>query len=156
MRIRKVLGLVLGLLLLSPLAVAQPGNNLGRGYHSIDLAGPNPREVLVETPHLKVVKLRVKAGSTLDFHAVPEQVSILPLKGSGQVVLRDGSLQLDAAHMVVLAPGMEHSIRAAEDANLILLVHYVRTGLCRGPGCGMGPGMGPRRGMGPGRDGSAN
>lgn len=149
MRMQQGWGLSLGLMLLSSWALAQPRGGGGRGYHGVELAGAGAREILVETRHLKVMKLRVKAGTTLDVHAVPEALSLYALKGAGQVMLRDGPLLLDPTHMVVLAPGMEHGIRAAAGADLILLVHHVKMTGQAGTGRGGGAGRGLGRGAPP-------
>jgi quercetin dioxygenase-like cupin family protein len=106
----------------------------GRGHHGITLptgADEGPAKqvaVLLETPHLKLVAITLRDGTVLEPHSAPVQVTIQALRGSGRVELADGSTELlNPEHMVVLAPGVEHSVAGGTD-DLVLLVHHLRGG----------------------------
>lgn len=126
-------------------AQPQPGR---LGFHSVTLPRPpaasarNTPEVLLETAHLKLVSIVVPNGGVLPAHSAPSQVSILALSGSGELIAAGQAQRIDAAHMIVLAPGLEHEVRAAKGADLVLLIHHVLPGP-------RGRGQGPRTGRGP-------
>jgi quercetin dioxygenase-like cupin family protein len=123
----------------------------GPGFHAVELPAPTsnaqriePR-VLLQTPHLKLVSIVVPKGTLLPAHSAPNQVSIQALSGAGELRFAGRAERLDGTHMVVLAPGVQHEVSAAAEADLVLLVHHV----LGGP---LGAGRGPRpgRGAGPG------
>jgi quercetin dioxygenase-like cupin family protein len=126
-------------------AQPQPGRP---GFHSVTLprpAGADARktpEVLLETAHLKLVSIVVPNGGVLPAHSAPSQVSIQALSGSGELIVAGQAQRIDATHMIVLAPGVEHEVRAAKGADLVLLIHHVLPGP-RGRGQGPRPGRGP-------------
>jgi quercetin dioxygenase-like cupin family protein len=118
------------------------------GYHVVSLvaeakAGARPEpQVLLETPHLKLVKIVVPKGGVLPAHSAPTQVSVQALSGAGELMVAGKSQRIDASHMIVLAPNMEHEVRASAEADLVLLIHHLLPGPGRG-GHGPGPGRRP-------------
>jgi quercetin dioxygenase-like cupin family protein len=128
-------------------SVAQP-RPTAPGYHLVSLAtevkaGARPEpQVLLETPHLKLVKIVVPKGGVLPAHSAPTQVSVQALSGAGEFIVAGKPERIDASHMIVLAPNMEHEVRASADADLVLLIHHLLAGPARG-GHGPGPGRKP-------------
>ena len=138
--------LVAGMILAwTPSSGAQPQPTTP-GYHLVSLTtevkASKPLEplVLLETPHLKLVKIVVPKGGVLPPHAAPTQVSVQVLSGVGELIVAGKPHRIDASHMMVLAPNMEHEVRAAADADLVLLIHHLTGGRGgRGPGFGRKP-----------------
>ena len=151
MRILLPTAIALAIVLIGAFGLAQaPARS---GFHVVALPGSSAgaqsvrTNVLLETPHLKLVAITVPKGGSLAAHAAPDPVSIQALSGSGELLVAGGLEKLDPRRAIVLAPNMQHEVRASGAADLVLLVHHVR-GARRGPGPDAGRGMG--RGMGPG------
>ena len=130
---------------------------MGPGIHVIELprSATAAKQVkstpLLETPHLKLVSIVIPKGGALPAHSAGGQASIQTVSGSGELRMGQRMERLDAAHLIVLAPGTQHEVRAGADADLVLLVHELKTGSRgAGRGAGMGPGMGPGAGPGSG------
>lgn len=147
--------LVSVLTLASALALAQTAP--GPGIHAIALpkASSGAKQVqkttLLETPHLKLVSIVIPKGGTLPAHAATGQVSVHAISGTGELQMGDHKERLDAGHLIVLAPGAQHEVRAGAEGDLTLLVHEIlggRGGRMMGRGMGQ-PGAGGM-GMGPG------
>jgi quercetin dioxygenase-like cupin family protein len=156
MRYLLPIGVVCTLALGSAFAIAQPAARPGVHTVALPKASSGAKQVqsttLLETPHLKLVSIVIPKSGVLPAHSDAVQVSIQALSGTGELRIGERSERLDATHAVVLAPGMEHEVRAGSDTDLVLLVHHVAVGP-KGTGPGMGgggPGMG---GGGPGMGG---
>lgn len=153
MRILLSSSIVSAVVLMGALGLAQ--TPAGPGFHAVSLpkrsAGAQSIQsnVLLETPHLKLVTITVPKGGSLAAHAAPDSVSVQALAGSGQIILAGRSETIDSGRAIVLAPNVQHEVRASGGADLVLLVHHLRAGRC-----GVGPGAG--RGMGRGRGPGAN
>ncbi len=156
MRILLTTATVSALALIGALGLAQiPARP---GFHVIALpkssAGAQSVQstvVLLETPHLKLVTIVVPKGGSLASHADPDQISIQALAGSGEIHIAGSSEKIDPSRAIVLAPNMQHDVRAADTADLVLLIHHIQGGRGMGPGAarGMGRGVGPGAKTGP-------
>ena len=120
-----------------------PDERDGQGHHGVALpaaAAEGPAKevsVLLETSHLKLVAITLRDGTVLERHSAPVQVTIQALRGGGVVHLGDGGTDVvDPGHMVVLAPGVEHSVVPDGAEDLVLLIHHLDGGGDRGPGAG--------------------
>jgi quercetin dioxygenase-like cupin family protein len=123
------------LVLAAGFGIAQPRTGRpGPGFHAVTLPAAAPAgastepNVLLETAHLKLVSIRVPKGGVLPAHSAQTQVSVQALSGAGEVKIGDTLMRIDAAHMVVLAPGITHEVRASAERDLVLLIHHVGAG----------------------------
>jgi quercetin dioxygenase-like cupin family protein len=128
--------LVAGLVLAQPRA-AGPGHHLVTLPTAVQGSASVETRVLLETAHLKIATVSVRRGAVMAEHAAPTQVSIQALAGSGEIRLAGTTERIDPAHMLVLAPGVGHEIRAT-GGDLVLLVHHVLLPGPRGRGLGWG------------------
>lgn len=110
------------------------------GYHVVDLPARSPTgdrtqtEVLLETAHLRLTRVFIPRGGALPTHAAPHQVSVQALFGSGELRVGDVPVRIDPEHLLVLAPGTDHSVKADAGSDLTLLIHHVLRGqMGRGP-----------------------
>jgi len=107
---------------------------MGAGFHVVTLpTGAQASErvetrVLLETAHLKLASVSIPRGGLLPPHSAPNSVSLQALSGSGEVRMAGVSERIDGSRMIVLAPGVEHEVRAAADSRLVLLLHHVLPG----------------------------
>ena len=94
-------------------------------------AGPGePREVriLVDEPALKLATVVLRQGTVLPDHNVPVPVTIQALQGAGVVTAEGERFRIDPAHAVVLGPNVPHAVEPDAGTDLVLLVHYLRSG----------------------------
>lgn len=85
-------------------------------------------KVLIDTPRLKLVTIVLRGGTALPEHTTPVPAMIQAISGAGTVVLPGERKRVDAAHMVVLAPGAPHSVEPDPGTDLVLLVSHLRGG----------------------------
>jgi quercetin dioxygenase-like cupin family protein len=116
------------------------GRPMGTGFHVVTLpTGAQVRDrietrVLLETAHTKLASVLIPKGEVLAPHSAPNQVTLQALSGSGEVRMAGVSERIDGSRLIVLAPGVEHEVRAAADTNLVVLVHHILPGPgSRGP-----------------------
>jgi quercetin dioxygenase-like cupin family protein len=86
----------------------------------------------MDGPYVKLVTIVLRSGTILEEHSSSLPVSIQALRGSGTVVLRDGREPISPGRMVVLAPGVKHSVVPESKDDLIVLVQHHK----RAPGQG--------------------
>lgn len=107
---------------------------IGADFHVVMLpTGAQVRDrvetrVLLETAQLKLAGVLIPRGGLLAPHSAPNQVSLQALSGSGEVRMGETSEPLDGSRLIVIAPGVEHEVRAAADTNLVVLVHHILPG----------------------------
>lgn len=89
---------------------------------------PIEPRVLVDTPRLKLVTIVLRGGTALPEHTTPVPAMIQAISGAGTVVLPAERKRVDAAHMVILAPGVPHSVEPDAGSDLVLLVSHLRGG----------------------------
>ncbi len=120
----------------------------GPGYHGVVIAtqaGAGPAKevkVLLETPHLKLATITLRQGTILEEHSTPMPVTIQALRGAGVVRMGDAREAVSVGRMVVLAPGVAHSVAPDGADDLVLLVHHMKSPGRQGKGSGRGPGRG--------------
>jgi quercetin dioxygenase-like cupin family protein len=81
---------------------------------------------LIKTDSLEVIRLVILAGKEIPSHAVPGEVVIQCLEGKVELSAGGAVRELVAGNLLFLEGSDQHSIRAAEDASLlvtILLAH---------------------------------
>lgn len=93
---------------------------------SVGAGQPREVRVLVDEPALKMATITLRQGTALPEHRAPVPVTIQALQGEGIVVSGDLRLQIDATHMVVLAPNAPHAVEPKAGTDMLLLVHHLR------------------------------
>jgi quercetin dioxygenase-like cupin family protein len=78
--------------------------------------------VLFSTPECRAVVLDLRAGDELGEHSVRERATIQVVSGSVAVSCNGGTVEAGAGTLVTFAPGERHSLRAAEEARILLLL----------------------------------
>lgn len=124
---KMAIGWVLGLVLAAPAWAEAPV------HHEVTLPEAkqfsSDRQPLVETPHVKLMALRIAAGKILERHSAPLPAIIHAVSGSGVVRYDDGATEkLDARHVVVLAPDVPHEVVPDNGQEMVLLVELSKGG----------------------------
>ena len=107
------------------------------GVHVVDLkatvdgAGSEAKDkevrLLLETPRLKLATITLRDGTVLPAHATPMPVTIQSLSGTGIVRVRGNDYALSPGVLIALAPSEEHSVIPANDSDLVVLVHHLKS-----------------------------
>ncbi|HEX2604294.1 MAG TPA: cupin domain-containing protein [Oxalicibacterium sp.] len=77
---------------------------------------------LFKTEQLELIRLVLPRGKGMPEHAVHGPVTIQCLEGSIEVHAHQKTLTLQAGELVFLAGGEPHSLRALEDASVLLSI----------------------------------
>lgn len=124
-------------------AVAAETERTGAGYHAVTLpteagAGdPKEIKVVLDTPHVKLATITLRAGTVLEEHSAPMPVTIQSLAGTGTVKMGDKTETIGPGRMVFLAPNVAHEVVPEGKSDLVLLVHHIKpTPAGTGPGRG--------------------
>ena len=78
---------------------------------------------LVKTDRFEAIRLILKSGSTIPFHAVPGFTSLHCIEGA-VIVEANQSIRMGANDWVYLARHEEHSLRALENSSLLMTVYF--------------------------------
>ena len=88
--------------------------------------GPDLRQAqtaaLVKTDSFEAIRLVLKAGDELPAHQVSGKFTLHCIEGRVRLELPDDSLELAAQQWVYFDGGVSHSLRAMEDASLLLTI----------------------------------
>lgn len=92
-------------------------------------ASGEPSEVatLLDEPGLKLMTVTLRNGTDLPEHKTPYPVTIQAIRGSGTVIADGERLALPTNGVVVLAPGVPHSVEPDGMDTMMLLVHHLRS-----------------------------
>lgn len=106
-----------------------PAIQAGQAIQSITLPtteppGSKPATVLLQSPAVKIVTIRVKAGGTLREHSAPSNVLVQAASGSGSLVAGTEKYPLNANQMVVIPANASHSVVADSGSDLVLVIHH--------------------------------
>ncbi len=89
--------------------------------------GERPGSVaLVRDEHFEVFRLVMEAGKELPAHEVPSLVTIQCLRGRVQVTVEGQPVALPAGHLMYLAGGDRHGVKALEDASILVTMLVAR------------------------------
>jgi quercetin dioxygenase-like cupin family protein len=77
---------------------------------------------LVKTDALEVIRLVLPAGKEVKPHEVPGEITVQCLEGNVAFCAGDSECELTAGKLVYLAGSDKHSLRAVEDASLIVTI----------------------------------
>lgn len=78
-------------------------------------------EVVVERDALRVVRLGLPPGESLPAHAVPTDLVLVVVEGTGRLTLGDRELTVEPGAVVAISPNEVHSIVADERLQLVLV-----------------------------------
>ena len=81
---------------------------------------------LVKTETLEIVRLVVPAGKVHKEHRVPGEITVQCLEGKCAFTAAGSTRELEAGHLLYLAGGEPHSLRAVEDCSLLLTILLVQ------------------------------
>lgn len=99
-----------------------------RPGEAIDLAPLGERlrrsatHAILKTQALELMRLVLLAGNALPPHSVYGEITILCIEGTVVVDAGGGSCRLAAGQLVLLPAKVEHSVRALQDASLLVTV----------------------------------
>lgn len=79
---------------------------------------------LLRTNHLELMRLVLVAGKSMPEHRVAGEVTIQCLEGSIELHAHQTMQTLRAGNLVYLAGGEPHSLRALEDASVLLTILF--------------------------------
>lgn len=77
---------------------------------------------LAKTDSLEVLRLVLSAGKQIAPHAVPGEITVQCLEGKAVFTARGKDHELTPGHMLYLAGGDEHAVRAVEDVSLLVTI----------------------------------
>ncbi len=77
---------------------------------------------LVKTPTLEIVRLVMREGKVHPGHKVPGEITVQCLEGKCAFTAGGVIRELDAGHILYLAGGEEHALRAVTDCSLLLTI----------------------------------
>lgn len=80
---------------------------------------------LVKTNAFEAVRLVMKAGAAIATHQVAGPITLHCLQGRVSVDTANGTFELTAGSWVYLEGSTPHSLRAADDASLLLTIIFV-------------------------------
>jgi quercetin dioxygenase-like cupin family protein len=79
-------------------------------------------ETLVKTQALEVIRLVAPAGKEFSTHEVPGEITVQCLEGVAVLTAGETERRLAAGELVYLAGSTPHSLRAVEDASVLLTI----------------------------------
>ena len=77
---------------------------------------------LVKTDALEVIRLVLPAGKEVKPHEVPGEITVQCLEGKVAFSVGGLEVELTAGKLIYLAGSDEHSLRAVEDASLLVTI----------------------------------
>lgn len=98
---------------------AQPGTLIDVRPLGSSLPGAQTA-TLVKADGLEVIRLVLPAGREIKTHTAPGPMTLQCLEGRVAFTTMGTTLDLSAGHMLHLAAGEAHALRAAEDSSLLL------------------------------------
>jgi len=96
----------------------------------VDLRPLRPRlftartQAIVRTSSFEAVRLVVPAGVEIPSHRVPGRITLQCIEGHAQLGLSDETINLWAGDWVYLDGNEAHSVKAIEDASLLLTILF--------------------------------
>jgi quercetin dioxygenase-like cupin family protein len=89
---------------------------------SIDATGRREPRVLFSADECRAVVIDLRAGDALGEHSVRERATIQVVSGSIAISCNGETVEAGAGTLLTFPPGQRHSLRAAEDARILLLL----------------------------------
>lgn len=72
----------------------------------------------------KISAIALRRGKPLPVHSVDSRITIEVFQGGGELTVSDTPISVTAGTILVVEPGASHSMKPADEALVILLVHY--------------------------------
>jgi quercetin dioxygenase-like cupin family protein len=93
----------------------------------VEQGGERPGSVaLVRDQHFEVFRLVMEAGKELPVHEVPSLITIQCLRGRVEVDAHRRAQVLPAGHLMYLAGGERHGVKALEDSSILVTMLVAR------------------------------
>ena len=89
--------------------------------------------VLMDESHLKLVTVALHGGTMLPSHRTPVPVTVQVLDGEGVIHIAGEPVHVSRGTIVSLAAGEEHDVVPVPGTDMMLLVHYLRSGAGTAP-----------------------
>ncbi len=89
---------------------------------SVDATGQRDPRVLFSTRECRAVVIDLREGDALGEHSVRERATIQVVAGSVSISAGDQTVEAGSGTLVTFAPGERHSLRALQDARVLLLL----------------------------------
>lgn len=83
---------------------------------------PRITSMLVKHPELRIVLVTMLAGTTWDDHKTDARISVQPLHGQIKFKTPGSTVDLRAGQLLVLNPGVSHSVEAVEKSAFLLTI----------------------------------
>jgi quercetin dioxygenase-like cupin family protein len=106
-------------------AHAKPGEIIALFPAAQDTERPGS-VALIRDEHFEVFRLVMEAGKELPVHEVPSLVTIQCLRGRVQITLDGRPVTLPAGHLVYLAGGEPHGVKALEPSSILVTMRVAR------------------------------
>ena len=82
--------------------------------------------ILIKTNQLRVVLLRMAAGSDLREHSAPGQITIKALSGRFTVAVEEDTYELTDNELLTIDQDIRHSVFCTEDGAFLLTIAWPR------------------------------
>lgn len=83
---------------------------------------PRITSMLVRHPELRIVLVTMLAGTRWDDHKTDARISVQPLHGQIKFKTPGSTVDLRAGQLLVLDPGVPHSVEAIEESVFLLTI----------------------------------
>jgi len=107
---------------LAPSSEKQTAREPGADAPRVPSEGRQMPRVLFSTPECRAVVIDLESGEELGDHHVRERAILEVVAGRVSIDSGEGSAECDAGTLVTFDPGERHTIRALDDARLLLLL----------------------------------
>jgi quercetin dioxygenase-like cupin family protein len=84
--------------------------------------------VLLDESHLKLAALTLRQGTALPPHSAPVPTTIQVLEGEGIIHIDSEQIPVTKGSLVSLRAGAAHDVLPKQGSDMLLLVHYLRSG----------------------------
>jgi quercetin dioxygenase-like cupin family protein len=78
--------------------------------------------VLVDTPGVQVIRLRLAAGRPMASHQAPGELTLVCLEGKAALTAQGRTQEISSGQLVFLPAGEPHALLAADDCTLLLTI----------------------------------
>lgn len=90
-----------------------------------DSAARHRAEILVKSDTLRVVLVTAVTGGALSEHKAPGPITIHVINGSFDVTVGDERKTLNSDEVMIMAPGVPHSVECVEDGAFLLTIAHL-------------------------------
>ena len=102
---------------------AKPGETVNLATWADDLAKEKTKAI-VKTDAMELIRLVLSAGAHLPHHKVPGPITVQCVKGKIEFTAMGATQEMQAGELLHLAPGEPHSVKAIENAVILLTIIF--------------------------------